>query len=114
MTSVDANSQKSGYADFGGWVDVAAPGDGIQSTFLNGASALWSGTSMATPFVAGQAALIHSVSPTAKPSDVEGAIGGTARSLNYADPAYSGKLGKGLINVGASLGKLKPGAGCGG
>ena len=92
VTSVDRYAKKSGYANYGGWVDVAAPGDDIKSAFPTSTSALWSGTSMATPIVAGQAALVHGVSPTAKPSDVEGAITGTARPLNYSDRAYSGKL----------------------
>jgi len=59
---------KASFSNFGQWVDVAAPGDGILSTVpLDNALyadpsgyASWSGTSMATPHVAGLAGLLWS------------------------------------------------------
>lgn len=44
------------FSNFGFWVDVAAPGVDILSTFLSNKYAFLSGTSMATPFVSGLAA----------------------------------------------------------
>jgi len=52
------------FTNYGDWVEVAAPGDNIFSTFLNSSYAYKSGTSMAAPHVAGVAALIWSQFPS--------------------------------------------------
>jgi subtilisin family serine protease len=53
-TSSDA---KASYSNYGGCVDLYAPGSSITSTWLNGGTNTISGTSMATPHVVGVAAL---------------------------------------------------------
>jgi subtilisin family serine protease len=63
VASTDATDAKSDFSNYGTWVSVAAPGSDILSSVnpnLNGGNeyAYFSGTSMATPAVAGLAALL--------------------------------------------------------
>jgi len=103
VTSVSMYGQKSDFANYGIWVDIAAPGQGIRSAFPVSKYAYWSGTSMATPFVSGQAALVHAVYGSLDPAALEEKIRCSARSLLATDPIYASMLGAGHADVGASL-----------
>ena len=59
------------FSNFGPKVTMAAPGVYILSTWNNGKYAVDSGTSMASPAVAGAAALIKAESPKLSPSDIK-------------------------------------------
>lgn len=58
--STDQADQRSPFSNFGNWVDVAAPGSQIYSTYVGGGYQTLSGTSMACPGVAGLAGLAWS------------------------------------------------------
>jgi subtilisin family serine protease len=103
VTAVDKYQKKSGYANYGTWVDITAPGDAIRSTFPQSIYANWSGTSMATPFVSGQAALIEALYGSLAPAGVEKKIRSSAQPLTLLNPTYVGMLGAGEANVCASL-----------
>jgi subtilisin family serine protease len=66
---------KSSFSNFGlNVIDVAAPGSSILSTVLNGNYGLKSGTSMASPHVAGVAALMKSAHPKWSPAQLTQAL----------------------------------------
>jgi len=65
-----SDSTLAAFSNFGAWINVAAPGDGITSSIPGGGYATWSGTSMAAPLVAGTAALLRSLNPNLRPQDV--------------------------------------------
>jgi subtilisin family serine protease len=103
VTSVNAHDKKSSFANYGSWIGVAAPGENIYSTFPTDGYAQWSGTSMAVPFVTGQAALLRSADPHLTLDELGLLIGGTTDSLDRANPAYRDRLGEGRIDPLASL-----------
>ena len=75
VAATDQGNRLSGYSNYGAAsVDLAAPGDGILSTFPGGAYAQMTGTSMATPHVAGVAALLQARHPEASGATIRQAI----------------------------------------
>ena len=62
------------FSNYGGVVDLAAPGTKIYSTYKGNSYATMSGTSMASPHIAGAAALYEASHPGASPSEVRNAL----------------------------------------
>jgi len=62
------------FSNYGSWVHVAAPGEAILSSVPDGEYAAWSGTSMATPLAAGEAALVRAANPGFTADSVVGQI----------------------------------------
>jgi subtilisin family serine protease len=104
VTSVDKIKRKSRFANYGSWVDIAAPGEDIRSAFPIGKYANWSGTSMSTPFISGQTALIRNVYGSITPTSIETKVRKSAQSLLVLDPVYGTMLGAGHADVCKSLG----------
>ena len=101
VASTTAQDVLSSFSTRGTWVDVAAPGSSIYSTVYGNGYRTMSGTSMATPHVAGLAALILSRNPTLTPTQVRDLIERTADDLGAAgrDIFY----GAGRINAGSAV-----------
>jgi thermitase len=106
VAAVDHNRRRADFSNFGRYIDVAAPGVDIPSTYIYSDYAALSGTSMACPHVAALASLIRSVHPNMKNTEVMQLIRKSATDLGTAgrDDLY----GYGLINVNAALRQIQP------
>jgi subtilisin family serine protease len=102
VAASDANDQLAYFSNYGAKsVDLAAPGVSILSS-VPGGYAVLSGTSMATPHVAGAAALIKGVAPTLTVDGLK------ARLIGAVDPipALAGLVASGgRLNLRRSLGE---------
>ncbi|WP_433744972.1 S8 family peptidase [Falsibacillus pallidus] len=98
--ATDANNDLAYFSNYGSSVDVVAPGVDVYSSvydFMKGSSfAKMSGTSMASPVVAGVVSLIKSKYPDLKPFQVEALLEKTAKDLGAK--GYDLKYGNGLVD----------------
>jgi subtilisin family serine protease len=87
-TNVDA---RSSFSNWGPCLDIFAPGSGITSAYYTSdtALAIGSGTSMASPHVAGAAALYLWTNPTATPATVANALFSFSTKNVVTDPVGS-------------------------
>jgi subtilisin family serine protease len=105
-TSTDA---RASYSNFGSCLDIFAPGSSITSAWYtsNTATSTISGTSMASPHVAGVAALVLQGSPGASPASVTSAITSNA-TTGKVTSAGSGSVNR-LLFMGFTGGGTTPG-----
>jgi uncharacterized repeat protein (TIGR02543 family) len=84
------------YSNYGPEIDLAAPGSSIYSTTVGGYAVL-SGTSMASPHVAGAAALVKAQNPGYTPQQVREALRQTSRDAG--DLGRDDYFGYGIVNA---------------
>jgi len=117
VSAVDLRRQKAPYSNFGSEVDVAAPGgdtgvdrngdgyvDGVLSTLADEFTGLFSfvfyqGTSMASPHVAGVAALMKAVKPSLGPVELDTLLASGALTSDLGAAGRDDFFGHGLIDA---------------
>lgn len=98
VAATDRNDRIAGFSFYGPSIDIAAPGDEIISTSLNG-YAVVDGTSFSAPHAAGAAALLLSADPGVTHYEL------VARLKAWTDspPDVAGRVETGRLNVGSLL-----------
>nr|WP_241680307.1 S8 family peptidase [Metabacillus mangrovi] len=103
--STNSSSKLSGFSTYGPSVDVTAPGDAIYSSFYDmekgSTYAKMSGTSMASPVVAGTASLLLSKNPKLTPYQVNYILNKTAKDAGKK--GYDLSYGNGQVDPVAAL-----------
>lgn len=96
VAASQSNDSQTAWTSYGACVDIYAPGSGIISSYAtsDNATSSLSGTSMATPHVAGVAALVLAQAPGATPAEVRDVI---------VNGATQGVLTKNASNYTAAL-----------
>jgi len=93
--ATDRTDVRASYSNFGSCLDIFAPGTSITSAWINSSTAIntISGTSMASPHVAGVAAALLSANPTLSPADISSMLRSSATpnvvsSVGTGSPNY--------------------------
>ncbi|WOT33426.1 S8 family peptidase [Streptomyces coeruleorubidus] len=125
VAATNRAGSRASYSNYGSLVDISAPGgetrtstaNGILSTLNSGTKtpssenyAYYQGTSMATPHVAGLAALMKSANSALTPAQIESAIKANARPL---PGTCSGGCGAGLADAAKTVQAVKGGTSTG-
>lgn len=101
VSATDTNLGRASFSNYGDYIDVMAPGESIASTYPDNQYAALSGTSMASPHVAALAALIRSINPTLKNTEVMDIIRNNV--IDLGDKGRDKYFGYGQIDVYSAL-----------
>lgn len=130
VSAVDGSGNKTGFSNFGSWVDIAAPGLELKSTVPGpgpDSTDRKSGTSMAAPLVSGVAGLMMGINPSMSAKSVKDAIILSASPSIYSSESNTTNyrfyyariagetvprplLGSGLVQADAAIKGSKSGA----
>lgn len=99
--STTSKEVKSSFSNVGMFLDIVAPGSFVYSTLPNNGYGMMSGTSMASPIVAGVAALVMAAEPALSNVEIENRLFTTADDLG--DLGKDTSYGNGRVNARKAL-----------
>lgn len=101
VSATDADESRAEYSNYGDYIDVAAPGTSIPSTYPGSRYAALSGTSMACPHVAALASLVRAANPELSNEEVMELLRATSKDLGAS--GKDNDFGYGQIDVTSAL-----------
>jgi len=108
VVASDQNDHRATFSNFGTKCSVSAPGVNIWSSTPDDTHRFLDGTSMASPHVAGRAALVLSRNKTLSVAQVRSIIEVTSDNIDPLNPGFAGLLGKGRIDAFKALSATPP------
>lgn len=104
VVATNSNNARVSFSDYNEYKDIAAPGEQIASTWTNNQYAYDSGTSMASPVVAGVASLMFAADSSLSVEQLKDYLYTTATDLGTA--GWDKYYGNGLVNAKAAVQKV--------
>ena len=115
VAAVDSNGNVANFSQFNSQVEISGPGVAVNSTLPNNTYASWNGTSMATPHVAGVAALVWSHYTSCTSGEIRQAInksaedrGSAGRDNSYGHGIVKAKAMFDMLANGCDVGPIDP------
>lgn len=115
VSAVNRFGNLASFSNFNVNMSVSAPGASVVSTdrtgsdgYVAGDYVVVNGTSFASPYAAGVAALVLSIDPTLNAADVEQILQQTA--LDLGAPGFDMQFGHGMVNAFAAVVSANPGS----
>ncbi|WNS43792.1 S8 family peptidase [Paenibacillus sp. MMS20-IR301] len=97
VAATNSTGDRASFSNYGDYIDVAAPGESIASTYPDNQYAALSGTSMASPHVAALAGLVRSLNPALTNKEVMELL--TANAVDLGDAGHDKYYGWGQVDI---------------
>jgi hypothetical protein len=104
VVATDSSNKLASFSNIGG--ELAAPGASNYSTFLGSTYRYLSGTSMASPHVAGSLAIVGEACPTCSASELRNIL--TETAVDLGEEGYDIIFGHGLVDLVSAIETLLP------
>lgn len=101
VSATTSSDIKASWSSWGAYVDVAAPGSSVYSTFNGGTYGSISGTSIAAPVAAGVIALMMSANPALPGAQIQQMLFSSAKDLGSA--GWDSTYGWGRVDAAAAV-----------
>jgi subtilisin family serine protease len=97
VAGTNEQNSRYGFSNYGGMIDIAAPGNDVLTTSMDNEYKRSNGTSFAAPFIASAAALLFEINPDLTPSQLRSILQNS--SFDLGDNGWDVFYGAGLVNL---------------